>query len=166
MELTHIIFDWGDTLMVDFPEKPGPMADWDIVKVIPNVVEVLEILKDKYTLVVATNAGASDTALMRKALIRGKIEHFFSYFFSSKDLGYSKPNVKFFLEICNQLNVFSENCVFVGNDYFKDIEGAAKAGMFPIFFNHIDRKGDLSAARSVIHKIDQLPELLLTEKGV
>jgi len=160
MALTHIIFDWGDTLMVDFPEKPGPMADWDIVEVMPDIVDVLEILKDKYTLVVATNAGASDTAMMQKALFRGNIDHFFSHFFSSKDLGYSKPDVKFFLEICNQMNIFPEHCVFVGNDYIKDIEGAAAAGMFSIFFNHAGWKGDMSAAHSVIHSFSEITSIL------
>jgi len=26
------LFDWGDTLMVDFPGTPGKMCDWQVVE--------------------------------------------------------------------------------------------------------------------------------------
>jgi len=161
MGFSHIIFDWGDTLMRDFPEKSGPMADWDVITVITGVIETLKILKNKYTLVVATNAGVSDTELMRQALRRGNIEHFFTHFYSSKDLGYAKPDVNFFLEICKQMNVIPEQCVFVGNDYIKDIEGASVAGMNTIFFNHAEAKPETPAAFQIISKFDELLNILL-----
>ena len=37
-----VLFDWGDTLMRDFPEFSGPMASWSHVEALPNVKEVLE----------------------------------------------------------------------------------------------------------------------------
>ena len=31
------LFDWGDTLMVDFPGTPGKMCDWEIVEAVTSV---------------------------------------------------------------------------------------------------------------------------------
>lgn len=160
MSATHVIFDWGDTLMRDFPEKPGPMADWDVIEVIPGVSKTLEILAQKYILVVATNAGASNTELMKKALNRGCIEHYFSHYFSSKDLGFKKPDVRFFREICHQIQVHESNCVFVGNDYKKDIEGAYAAGMKTIFFNYAQEKSEFCAAHSIVHHFEELLQII------
>lgn len=151
-----IIFDWGDTLMRDFPEKHGPMCDWDVIEVMEGVPETLNELSKIFTLVVATNAGVSDTNLMRQALKRGNIEHFFTHFFSSKDLGYSKPDVRFFLSICQHTGVNPQDCIFIGNDYYKDIVGAANAGMYPIFFNHARWQGEAPAAKHIIQDISEV----------
>ena len=31
-KIKAFIFDWGDTVMCDFPEYPGPMVDWPRVE--------------------------------------------------------------------------------------------------------------------------------------
>lgn len=159
-----IIFDWGDTLMRDFPEKHGPMCHWDIIEVIEGVPETLSELSKTFTLCVATNAGVSDTTLMRKALRRGNIEHFFTHFFSSKDLGYTKPDVHFFLSICQHTGVFPHECVFIGNDYYKDIVGAANARMYPIFFNHARWQGEAPAAKHIITKFIDIMHVIYSLK--
>jgi len=99
-----IIFDWGDTLMRDFKQYSGPMAYWEKVELIEGAEHLLKSLSQNYVLCVATNAGDSDTSLMIKALERGNIHHYFKYFFSSKDLGYSKPNPLFFKTIASYMN--------------------------------------------------------------
>ena len=159
-QLTHIVFDWGDTLMRYFPEKPGAMAHWDYIEVLDGVEKTLVKLSRKYCLAVATNAGVSDTSLMRFALKRGGIESYFSHFFSSKDLGYAKPDMRFFQNICIQMNVRSNHCLFVGNDYKKDIEGAAKSGMKTIFFNHANLIGDFSLANEIVDSFEVIPEAI------
>lgn len=88
-----IVFDWGNTLMRDFPEKQGPMFEWDVVEKMADVDFLLDYLSKKYSIVVATNAGASDTAAMMKALNRVGLDHFFTQAFSSKDLGDRKSVV-------------------------------------------------------------------------
>ena len=55
-----VLFDWGNTLMRDFPEARGPMADWPRVETLPGVEEVLRQLRPRWTLALATNAVASD----------------------------------------------------------------------------------------------------------
>jgi putative hydrolase of the HAD superfamily len=110
------------------------MAFWEKVEVIEGVEIVLKSLYHKYLLCVATNANYSDTALMEKALIRGSIHQYFRFFFSSKDLGYEKPDHLFFLKIAGILKLKPAECLVVGNDYGKDIEGAYNAGMKGIHF--------------------------------
>lgn len=158
--ITHLIFDWGDTLMRDFTEKPGPMADWDYIEVFPGVIETLQSLQHHFTLAVATNAGFSNTELMRKALVRGGIEHYFSYYFSSKDLGFSKPDVRFFNALSSGMNILPENCFFIGNDYNKDIVGANAIGMKTVLFNHSDTIFFTSVADYIITDFSELEEIM------
>jgi putative hydrolase of the HAD superfamily len=158
--ITHIIFDWGDTLMKDFPEKKGPMASWDTVEVIEGVFPVLQFASSHFTLAVATNAGISDTELLKKALNRGGIEQYFSFFFTSKELGYSKPDIRFFHEICNKMKTTPAQCIFVGNDYLKDIKGAKSSGMTTLFYNTTSLNDDVPFADFIISYFQQIIEIL------
>ncbi len=46
IELTEIIlFDWGNTLMVDFPEAQGKMCDCEVVEEVAGAREVLAALE-------------------------------------------------------------------------------------------------------------------------
>ncbi|EHK8978101.1 HAD family hydrolase, partial [Vibrio vulnificus] len=36
------LFDWGDTLMVDFPEQNGKMCEWAIVEAVNGAHEALK----------------------------------------------------------------------------------------------------------------------------
>lgn len=153
-----IIFDWGDTIMRDFPDQPGPMAEWAHVELIPSVKETLQGLSKKYTCVIATNAGASDTTLMRKALARVACEDYFQYFFSSKDLGIEKPHPDFFKKIALTLKASPHECIHVGNLYAKDIVGAKAAGMHTIFFNEKKISGAFPDADRVIYHMETLSE--------
>ncbi len=162
MHFSHIIFDWGDTLMRDFPDKPDPMCKWDTIEVIDGVLNTLPLLAEKYTLAVATNAGVSDTELMKQALKRGMIDSFFTFFFSSRDLGYSKPDSAFFYTICKKMNIRPTECIYVGNDYQKDIIGANRAGITSIFFCPAGVMHDKKEAYYTIRKFEELAVLLLS----
>lgn len=154
--ITHIIFDWGNTLMRDFPEKPGPMCEWDHVELMPEVVETLSYLAEKYVLTVATNAGESNTEQMVMALTRVNIEGFFIFKYSSKDLGYNKPDPRFFEEVCKQSGFKPEESIIIGNDYNKDIVGAKAVGMQTILYNHENYTGDTTAADHVVGDLGEV----------
>lgn len=154
--LKFLIFDWGNTLMRDFVHNEGPMALWPEVEVISGVTEVLEKLKNEYSLCVATNAGISDTALMRKALERGGIDSYFLFFYSSKDLGYTKPDIRFFEEILSQSGFSAADSVMIGNDYLKDIQGAKQAGLKTILFNEFNIKGTFEDADIVVTNFGEI----------
>ena len=163
-----IIFDWGDTVMRDYPELKTPMFTWEHVEYIPDVEKALKALASNYTMVIATNAGQSDTAAMLKALKRVGAEHYFHYFFSSKDLGYEKPDVRFFTSIAKTIHLKPEDCIMIGNLYEKDITGAKDAGMKTILFdekasNHVFPKADkvIHSMKTLVETIKYLPLTVL-----
>jgi len=135
-----LIFDWGDTVMRDFPELKTPMFTWEHVEYIPDVEQALAALKGRFTMVIATNAGQSDTAAMIKALQRVGADKYFHYFFSSKDLGFEKPDVRFFTTIDQTIHIKPDECIMIGNLYEKDIIGAKDAGMKTILFDEKSSK--------------------------
>ena len=94
-----LIFDWGDTIMRDYPQLKTPMYTWDHVEYIPEAESTLKHLCRNYTMVIATNAGQSDTDAMIKALKRVNADRYFNSFFSSIDLGYEKPDKLFFKKV-------------------------------------------------------------------
>lgn len=128
-----IIFDWGDTLMHDFPNMEGPMCFWPAVQLVDGVSEALEQLGPGLIRCVASNAGASDADLMGRALERVGIRHHFHHLFTSKELGVAKPATGFFEEVARRAGADPAACVMVGNDLEKDIAGARRAGMQTIW---------------------------------
>jgi len=153
-----LIFDWGDTVMRDFTQYPGPMAYWPKVEAINGIENALKYLKKKYILCIATNAKESDTNLVIKALERVNLKKYFNYFYSSYDLGYKKPDSNFFLTIAKNINVKTSECVMIGNDYEKDIIGAKLIGMKTILFNKKIKKNDFCYADDIIFSMTDLPE--------
>jgi len=160
-----LIFDWGDTIMRDFPEKEGPMYLWDHVEWIPGAEKALKQLQDKFIMVAATNAGQSDTQAMIKALKRVGATRYLRYFFSSKDLGYEKPDVRFFYTITIHIGILPSECVMIGNLYEKDIIGARQCGMSTILFNEMNIEGSFPLADKVIANMKDLPIAVLTLNG-
>ncbi len=157
---TTLIFDWGDTVMRDF-DLPGPMMLWDKVAWIPGAEKSLKILHPKFTCIIATSAGHSGTPEMIAALKRVKADRFFHHFVSSKDLGYDKPDPRFFLAVAKMFGKKPEECTMIGNLYEKDIVGAKQAGMQTVFFNERRLDGFFRDADVIIYKMDQLSEIIL-----
>ena len=155
-----MIFDWGDTIMRDHPENEGPMAEWPKVEMVPFADMALKAMSKKYTCCIASNAGFSNTEQMRKALKRVGAEKYFMHFYTSIDLGYEKPDVRYFRMICEMSKIYPSECVMVGNDYHKDIVGAKAAGMKTVFFNEKQIPVDCTEADEIICSLKELPEAI------
>ena len=96
-----LIFDWGGTVMMDYREE-GPMYQWDRVDYVPGIKNALVELSGEYKCCIATNADYSGRDALIMALKRVGAEKYFSNFFTSKDLGYEKPDKRFFLSIAKE----------------------------------------------------------------
>ncbi|NLE03633.1 MAG: HAD family hydrolase [Crenarchaeota archaeon] len=151
-----LVFDWGDTLMRDFPEYDGPMAYWPKVELMPNVYNSLKTLSNKYVCCAASNAGDSDSILMRKAFKRVGINDFIRYAFTSKELGFSKPDIRFFHMIVNKTGFKPDEIVMTGNDYEKDIKPAKLAGLHTIFYSKQDDQTQYEYTDYITKDIGQL----------
>lgn len=160
MDIKAIVFDWGDTVMRDFP-FPGAMKDWPFTALIPDVKLALSQLKDHFIIVMASNAGDSSALDIKEALKRENVAHLFHHVFSSKDIGCEKPDLGFFQFIENELQLNSNQLIMIGNNCDKDIKGAKNAGWNTIWFNENDAQNvDCSQADAIIFNMCVLTELI------
>lgn len=106
---------------------------YDCVIPVDGAYELLEALKDKYTLCTASN-GPEQQQLHRMEL--SKIDRYLSFQFVSEALKVSKPSKAFFdkaLEIMG--GVKPDECLIIGDSLSSDIQGGINAGMKTVFFN-------------------------------
>jgi putative hydrolase of the HAD superfamily len=154
-QIKAIVFDWGDTIMRDFA-LPGPMSGWHKVEWIGGAEEALAYLSKRYCCIIATGASHSDVPEMRKALARVGAEVYFSHFYSRHEIGYNKPDVRFFARVLQLAGFRPEEAAMVGNLYDKDIIGAKMAGMTTIWFNEHNVEGSFPMADHIISDLRML----------
>lgn len=128
-----VLFDWGDTVMEELAGMYGPIAEWRRVEATPGIEPVLAGLRGRVRVGIATNAEESDAPMVRKALARVGLDEYFTDIFTAKNLGFRKPDVRFFLRIAEELNFRPEECLMVGNAQSTDAAGAADAGLRAIW---------------------------------
>jgi FMN phosphatase YigB (HAD superfamily) len=154
-----LIFDWGDTIMRDFA-YPGAMKNWPRVEYLPGAEEALQFVAGKYACIIATGANHSGTSDMIAALKRVEAQKYFQLFFSSEELGFQKPDPRFFSAIISQCNLNPSETVMIGDLYEKDIAPAKKAGLQTIFLNEKKLTGNFINADAIINKMNRLIDLL------
>jgi putative hydrolase of the HAD superfamily len=152
-----IIFDWGDMVMRDFPAYPGPMAYWPEVEAVAGIETALQQLRKDFICCLASNAVDSDAGLMDISLSRVNLRQYFQYLFTSRELGFKKPDPEFYREILRKIQLKPEQCISVGNEYQKDIVPAKSVGMYTIWFS--THSGSI-AAPCVDYVITSMNELV------
>ncbi|CAJ1188310.1 YjjG family noncanonical pyrimidine nucleotidase [Companilactobacillus nantensis] len=102
--------------------------------IVPGASDLLGELKAAgITLFVGTN-GVKRTQLAR--LHGSGLDKYFAEYFISEDIGYSKPNVKFFEPMFQKVpDLTANNTIMVGDRLQSDILGATRAGLQSIWFN-------------------------------
>ena len=161
-QLTTIVFDWGDTLMVNDPAQNGPMVDWPKVAAVPGALEALAKLKaGGHRLILASNAQASHRAQIWPALERVGLAQHIDEIFTMHELGGArKPARSFFLGINAALECQPWQTLMVGDEYSTDVAGAATAGWKTAWFNPSGLPAPLLAPLYDIEvaRLAQLPE--------
>jgi HAD superfamily hydrolase (TIGR01662 family) len=130
-----VVFDWGDTVMKDFRDQKGPMADWPRVEAIPGVRDALRALSPRYRLALATNAADSGEKRVREALARLDLEQFFEQILTARELGVAKPTPEFFRAVLERCACPAHEAVMVGDSFASDVAGARAVGMKAIWLN-------------------------------
>ncbi len=151
------LFDWGDTLMIDFPGVPGKMSDWEKVEAVPGAMEVLENLSKHAEIYVATGAADSTESDIERAFERVGLSQYISGYFCQSNLGVAKGSSDFLIAILAKLQKLPENVAMIGDSLTKDIEPAISAGIKPIWFSP-GYKGTVPGNARII---DNLKELCL-----
>ena len=149
------LFDWGDTLMVDFPNQPGHMKNWVIVEEVSGAFSTLQKLSAVAKVFVATGSIGTSSALMQSAFVRTSLSPFISGYFCPDNIGYEKPSKEFYNEIAAKVECNVEDITMVGDNLTRDILPALAVGMSAIWLNlkHQDN------AENVI-EVKQLTELI------
>lgn len=122
------------------PFKQAFRAAWGKTHtLVPEAEEMLEALKNKgYRLFAASNSFGH---LQRSRLEQAGILHYFEDTFISMDIGYDKPDIRFYQEALRRAGLKSGEVLMIGDSMTTDIEGAKNAGMDALFF---DRRNNAS----------------------
>ncbi|HMD90753.1 MAG TPA: HAD-IIIA family hydrolase, partial [Anaerolineaceae bacterium] len=157
-----LVFDWGNTLMREFPEYQGIMAKWPQIEAMPSAKQALDVLKDRYHIVIATNASDSDAGQVQAALKRAGLSEGISAIFTPRQLGARKPDIAFFRAIESVLGISPGHLLMVGDDYLADGFGATRAGWHAIWYNPAFKAcpGLLPVLDAELYDLKDLPELI------
>lgn len=129
------MFDWGDTLMVDYPNEKGKMRYWDDVSEISGAAKVLKHLAMNCNICIATGAADSSEADIEAALARVNLSQYITAYFCQSNLGIGKESSGFYTLILSRLNTPASSITMVGDSYKRDIEPALSCGMQAIWLN-------------------------------
>jgi len=151
-----ILFDWGNTVMIDDPNSTIPMMEWDSVEIVPGIEGVLEYLQSSgRDIVLATSASISNETQIWGALARGKLDEYFSRIFCFKNTGLPKGE-RFYKFVLEQLEVEASNALMVGDSFKKDVLDANKAGMYAVWFNPASEEIQNSEYYNTAHSMKEL----------
>jgi FMN phosphatase YigB (HAD superfamily) len=153
-----VLFDWGDTVMRDYPEITIPMVEWPTIEVIEGIADALAFLHDSgRRIVLATSAQISDESQIRGALRRGGLDTYFSRIYCFKNTNLPKGE-EFYRHILRDLGISASEALMVGDGFEKDVEIPNKLGMFAVWFNPRSNETHKSDAHVTVHSMQELHE--------
>ena len=138
------------------PFKHAFRAAWGKTHTLmPEARETLEALRAKgYRLFAASNSFAH---LQRSRLEQAGILSFFEDTYISMDIGYDKPDIRFYQEALRRCGLRPHEVLMIGDSMTTDILGAQNAGLGVIFFNRRNEPIDPSLN---IPSVSSLSEIL------
>jgi len=110
-------------------------------KLIPGTHDVLEYLKEKYTLHIITN-GFNEVQYVK--IKQSGLDVYFDKVITSQEAGYNKPNENIFYYALNEAGATATESLMIGDDIDVDIRGASKAGIDQVFVNFENIKHDFT----------------------
>ncbi len=122
------------------PFKHAFRAAWGKTHtLVPGAKEMLENLQAKgYRLFAASNSFGH---LQRNRLECAGILPYFEDTYISMDIGYDKPDIRFYQEALRRCGLQAKEVLMIGDSMTTDVIGARKAGMDALFFDR--QKDDL-----------------------
>jgi haloacid dehalogenase superfamily, subfamily IA, variant 1 with third motif having Dx(3-4)D or Dx(3-4)E len=129
------LFDWGDTIMKDFPDEQGAMYTWKKIMIMPFADKMLQVLSKSADCYLATNAKDSSKEDIIKALARVNLHEYFKDIFCFRELGVVKPAKEYFDLVLKKLGEKKENLVMIGDNLESDIYGVQNIGIDTILYD-------------------------------
>ena len=125
-----------------------------------GALELLEYLKSKYILCVASNGPYLQ---QKNRLKKAGMLDYFSELFVSEEIGSSKPSEKFFSACVDLLNLKTEQKIrpceimVIGDSLSSDMAGGIRAGMQTCFYN--PSKRPIPSEMKIDHSVTSLREI-------
>jgi len=154
-DVRFFLFDWGNTLMIDFPDEQGPMFRWRRVEAVDGALTALRALSRTGSCFLATNAKDSLPADIQAALARVHLDTYIKKIFCYRELGHAKPSPEFYLEIVKRLACDPHHICMTGDSLENDVYAAAACGFRAVWYNP-----SMLPVPDGITSITALPELL------
>ncbi len=131
---------------------------WEFCVAFEDSYDTLAYLEKSYVLGLLTNGPSIG---QRKKLEKSGLSRFFGNdrVFVSGDYGISKPDSRLFLEACKKIGVAPQETLYVGDNFYRDVLGAKRAGLRPVWVCNINERRCL-ADIEIIGKISGLKEIL------
>lgn len=152
-----VLFDWGNTLMIDFPDAQGKMCDWETVREVSGAQALLAELSKHHNIYIATNAADSSKTDIICAFERVGLSQYIDGYFCKASIGLSKYEPGFYPAIIAQLGIKPQEITMIGDTLEKDIYPALEAGLQAVWLN---TEGDIPDTILPIVEVQNLIELL------
>ncbi|EDK26193.1 hydrolase (HAD superfamily)-like protein [Vibrionales bacterium SWAT-3] len=152
-----VLFDWGNTLMIDFPDAQGKMCDWETVKEVSGAQALLAELSKHHNIYIATNAADSSKTDIIRAFERVGLSKYIDGYFCKASIGLSKYEPGFYPAIISQLGIKPQEVTMIGDTLEKDIYPALEAGLQAVWLN---TEGDIADTILPIVEVQNLIGLL------
>ena len=128
-------------------------------QLVDGALDLLNYLKAKnYTLSIISNGfvEVQYTKLRQSGLLP-----YFSHIFLSEEIGYQKPDIRFFQTVLHKLCAKNTESVVIGDNFQTDIEGAKTANIHSIFYNKTASElSDVLPDISVVDNLLQIKSIL------
>jgi len=141
-------------------------AFYSAVSVTPEVHTLLQEFHGTYRLALLSNYPCRDSIV--GSLERLGLLGFFETVVISGEVGYAKPHPVPYEVLLKRLDLPAEECVYIGDNWLADIQGAGRQGMRTVWIReHIPyetfepQEGDLPATAE-LQRLAELPALLDT----
>lgn len=109
--------------------------------VFEGTIELLEKLSKDFEIYGATNG---ITKIQKSRLENSKIKKYLKKVYISDEIGYNKPDTRFFKYILDDLNISNEDALMIGDNLSADIKGAIDSNISSIWYNAKDKENDLN----------------------
>lgn len=124
--------------------------------------ELLEHLKEKGYILCAASNGPFDQQCNRLKI--GGMYEYFTHFFISEKVGFSKPASEYFQVCFNEINkqfpVKKDEIMMIGDSLSADISGAYDFGMKSCFFNIKHKAVSAENADFTVESLDEIKNIL------
>jgi len=149
-EALALLVERFERLVLEVPPEP-----------MPGAVYTVPLLADRFRLAVICDTGYSPGSVLRQLLDKHDLLGYFEYTYFSNEHGISKPDVRAFLHVLEELDVRPTESAHVGDIQRTDVAGAQAAGMSAVHFVGANNKDVAhSTADVVVSHFEDLPRAL------